>query len=111
MRVQIVTSKLKPQARRILDLVVRVVMVIFMVILTYSCILQNQAHISGNLQTSVLFMSYTPFTIAMTVGTILFTIAMICKMINALISVIKNDEEWEKDLLPKSKKETAEEQA
>ena len=51
-RVQIVTSKLKPQARRILDFIIRIIMAVFMVILTYSCILQNQAHIKGNLQTA-----------------------------------------------------------
>ena len=103
--VNIFTSKLKPTARRILKLITDIIMFAFLIILIYSCILQNQAHISGSLTTSVLFLSYTPFTLAMTLGVVLFAIAMLFKIMNDVISIKRKDDAWAdyliKDTIPK----------
>ncbi len=98
-RVSIVTDKLPKIPKQYLNIVVRAVVAIFCFILTYTCWLQTVAHMEGKITSSVLFIPFTPFSFCMTVGVLLFAIAMVLKFINSIITVVKKDDNWEQELV------------
>ena len=98
-RVSIITDKLPKVPKRILNIIVRAIVAIFCFVLTYACWLQTAAHIEGKITSSVLFIPFTPFSLCMTIGVLLFAIAMVLKFINSMISLVKKDEKWEQELV------------
>lgn len=98
-KVAIVTEKLPKTPKHILDLIVRGIVTVFCFILTYTCWLQTAAHIDGAITSSVLFIPFTPFSFCMTIGAALFTVSMVLKFINSIITLVKKEEAWEEELV------------
>lgn len=98
-KVSIVTEKLPRVPKQILNIIVRAIVAVFCFILTYTCWLQTAAHIAGKITSSVLFIPFTPFSLCMTIGVLLFAISMVLKLINSIISFVKKDENWEQELV------------
>ena len=98
-KVAIVTEKLPKIPKHILDVIVRVIVTIFCFILTYTCWLQMKEHMNGAITSSVLFIPFTPFSMCMTIGVALFSVSMVLKLINSIITLVRNDDEWAKELV------------
>ena len=94
-RVSIITDKLPKIPKEILDIIVRAISAVFCFVLTYACWLQTAAHIEGHITSSVLFIPFTPFSLCMTIGVLLFGISMVFKFINSIITFAKKGDEWE----------------
>lgn len=98
-RVSIITDKLPKLPKEILDVIVRAIVSVFSFILTYACWLQTAAHIEGHITSSVLFIPFTPFSLCMTIGVLLFAISMVLKFINSIITLVKKGDDWEQELM------------
>lgn len=97
-KVSIITDKLPKLPKEILDIIVRAIVAVFCFILTYVCWLQTVAHMEGHITSSVLFIPFTPFSLCMTIGVLLFAISMVLKFINSIITFVKKGDEWEQEL-------------
>lgn len=98
-KVSIITDKLPKVPKEILHIVVRGIESVFCFVLAYACWLQTTAHISGKITSSVLFIPFTPFSLCMTIGVLLFAISIVLKFINSIISFVKKGDEWEQELM------------
>lgn len=98
-KVAIVTEKLPRLPQHILSVITRGIVVVFGFFLTYTCGLQMQAHLSGKITSSVLFIPFTPFSMCMTIGAALFTVSMILKFINSIITLSTKKEGWEQEVV------------
>ena len=110
-KVQLIAEKFKPAGKRIIHCITSFIAVVMGVFLVWSCFLQNQAHFQGNQTTSVLFWSYKPFSVIMTIGAIVFTLCLILKFVGNVISIGQTGEDWMTDLPGYQGGQSAEEQA
>lgn len=110
-KVQLIAEKLKPAGKRIMHCFTSFLAVVMGFFLCWSCFLQNKAHFDGNQTTSVLFWSYKPFSVIMTIGCIVFTLCLIMKFVGNVISIGQKGETWMEDLPGYSGGHSAEEQA
>lgn len=98
-KVSIVTEKLPRLPKHILHVVVCGITAAFAFVLAYTCYLQTLSHIQGAITSSVLFIPYTPFSLCMTIGVVLFAVSLTLKFINSIITLVKKDEAWEQELI------------
>lgn len=97
-KVALITEKMGPKGKLISTCITNFLAFAMCGFLFYSCIMQNIVHVSGKLETSVLFIPFAPFSIIMTVGIGLFAICLLLKFINSIIIITHKDKDWEKQL-------------